>query len=79
MYPSIQDELVVHDENILLRDNRIVMPTSLRERAVSLTRECHQGLTKTKAFIRSKVWFPGINERKDLLIKDCIACQGAKL
>lgn len=79
MYPSIQDELVVHDENILLRDNRIVMPTSLRERAVSLTRECHQGLTKTKAFIRSKVCFPGINERVDLLIKDCIACQAAKL
>lgn len=79
MYPSIQDELVVHDENILLRDNRIVMPTSFRERAVSLAREGHQGLTKTKAFIRSKVWFPGINELVDLLIKDCIACQAAKL
>lgn len=62
VYSSIQDELVVHDENILLRDNRIVMPTSLRDRAVSLAHEGHQGLTKTKAFIRSKVWFPGIND-----------------
>ena len=75
VYRSIQDELVVHDENILLRDNRIVMPTSLRGRAVGLAHEGHQGLTKTKAFIRSKVWFPGINDRVDSLIKDCIACQ----
>ncbi|VDI49213.1 Hypothetical predicted protein [Mytilus galloprovincialis] len=75
VYRSIQDELVVHDENILLRDNRIVMPMSLRDRAVSLAHEGHQGLTKTKAFIRSKVWFPGINDRVDSLIKDCIACQ----
>ncbi|CAC5425643.1 unnamed protein product [Mytilus coruscus] len=74
-YRSIQDELVVHEDNILLRDNRIVMPTSLRDRAVSLAHEGHQGLTKTKAFIRSKVWFPGINDRVDSLIKDCIACQ----
>jgi hypothetical protein len=75
VYLSIQDELVVHDENILLRDNRIVMPTSLRDRAVSLAHEGHQGLTKMKAFIRSKIWFPGINDRVDSLIKDCIACQ----
>ncbi|CAC5416418.1 unnamed protein product [Mytilus coruscus] len=74
-YRSIQDELVVHEDNILLRDNRIVMPTSLRDRAVNLAHEGHQGLTKTKAFIRSKVWFPGINDRVDSLIKDCIACQ----
>jgi len=75
VYRSIQDELVVHDENILLRDKRIVMPTSLRDRAVSLAHEGHQGLPKTKAFIRSKVWFPGINDRVDSLIKDCIAFQ----
>ncbi|CAC5425652.1 unnamed protein product [Mytilus coruscus] len=47
-YRSIQDELVVHEDNILLRDNRIVMPTSLRDRAVSLAHEGHQGLTRPK-------------------------------
>ena len=31
------------------------MPTSLLDRAVSLAHEGHQGLTKTKDFIRSKV------------------------
>ena len=74
-YRSIQDELVIHNENILMRGNRIVMPRTLRDRAVRIAHEGHQGISKTKAFIRSKIWFPGINDRVDTLIKDCLACQ----
>lgn len=74
-YRGIQDELVIHSENVLLRDSRIVMPVSLRERAIRLAHEGHQGLSKTRAFIHSKVWFPGINDRVDNFIKNCIACQ----
>lgn len=74
-YRSIQDELVIHNENILMRDNGIVMPRTLCDRAVRIAHEGHQGISKTKAFIPSKIWFPGINDRVDTLIKDCLACQ----
>ncbi|CAC5390144.1 unnamed protein product [Mytilus coruscus] len=37
--------------------------------------EGHQGITKTKAFLRSKIWFPGLNDSVDNAIKDCAACQ----
>ena len=44
-FEKVNDELTVNDEaNIIMRDNRIVMPTSLRERAVALAHEGHQGL-----------------------------------
>ncbi|XP_062585043.1 uncharacterized protein K02A2.6-like [Saccostrea cucullata] len=73
-YRSIQDELV-HCDTVLLRDKRLIMPKSLRDQAIKIAHEGHQGLAKTKAFLRSKVWFPGINDRVDDLIKDCLACQ----
>lgn len=59
---SLRDELTVQTDNILLRGNRIVIPRNLRNRAISIAHEGHQGITKTKSFVRSKVWFPNINE-----------------
>ena len=32
-------------------------------------------MSQTKSFIRSKVWFPGINEKVENVIKNCTACQ----
>lgn len=72
---SINGELVTYSDTILLRDNRIVLPSELRARAVNIAHEGHQGITKTKAFLRSKIWFPGLNDRVDNAIKDCAACQ----
>ena len=74
-YRSVRDELSVHTDNILLRDHIIVMPSALRDRAIQIAHEGHQGVTKTKAFIRSKIWFPGLNDRVDTAIRDCAACQ----
>ncbi|CAC5422697.1 unnamed protein product [Mytilus coruscus] len=72
---SISGELVTYGDTILLRDNRIVLPSELRVRAVNIAHEGHQGITKTKAFLRSKIWFPGHNYRVDNAIKECSACQ----
>ncbi|XP_056022137.1 uncharacterized protein K02A2.6-like [Ostrea edulis] len=75
VYRSIQDELAVHCDTVLLRGKRIILPKALRDQAIKIAHEGHQGLAKTKAFLRSKVWFPGINDRVDNLVKDCLACQ----
>ncbi|CAG2255661.1 unnamed protein product [Mytilus edulis] len=68
---SISGELVTYGDTILLRDNRSVLPSELRVRAVNIAHEGHQGITKTKAFLRSKIWFPELDDT----IKDCSACQ----
>ena len=74
-FRSLRDELTVHTDNILLRGTRIVMPKDLRIRAIKIAHEGHQGITKTKSFIRSKVWFPNINEEVEKIIGKCVACQ----
>ena len=61
-YKSVKDELTVTSENIILRGTRIVIPESLQQKAIDLAHESHQGLAKTKALFREKVWFPGIDE-----------------
>lgn len=72
---AVRDELTVHSDNVLLRDTRIVLPVTLRDRAISVAHEGHQGIAKTKSFIRSKVWFLGIDGKVESAIKGCMACQ----
>ena len=75
-YINFQDELTINDDtDIVLRGSRIVIPSSLRNRAISIAHEGHQGLVKTKQLIREKIWFPGIDKAVKDMIGSCIACQ----
>ena len=60
---------------MVLRGNRIVVPSKLRERAVDLAHVGHQGIVKTKSLIREKVWFPGIDKMVKDKVDNCLACQ----
>ena len=76
LFSRVKDELTVNGEmNIILRDTRIVVPTSLHQKAIELAHEGHQGLVKTKKLLREKVWFPRIDEEVKLMIDRCIPCQ----
>jgi transposase InsO family protein len=75
-YKKVSDELLVH-KGLVLRGNRIVMPTSLRRRTVNLAHIGHQGIVKTKRLLRSKVWFPNIDKMVEETIQNCLPCQAA--
>ena len=55
---SVRHELMVARDGCLLRDHRLVIPSSLATRVVQLAHVGHQGVIKTKSRIRNKVWFP---------------------
>ena len=74
-YRNVRDELTVHCDTVLLRNDKIVMPKLLRPKAIKLAHEGHQGITRTKSYIRSKVWFPNMNEGVETAIHGCLACQ----
>ena len=57
--------------------NRILIPPTLRSRAVELAHLGHQGTVKTKQLIRDKVWFPGIDKLTEDKVKNCLSCQAA--
>ena len=74
-YHNIRDELSVVDDAIILRGTRICIPEALQKRTIELAHQGHQGITKTKALLREKVWFPNIDHQVETKIKDCFACQ----
>ena len=57
----VKDERTVSDSgNFILHGTRIVVPKSLEDHLVNLAHEGRQGLVKTKALLREKIWFPHI-------------------
>ena len=75
-YKKLKEELSVFN-GLVLRRNRIVIPSNLRSKAVDLAHGGHQGIVKTKQLIRDKVWFPGIDKLAEEKVKNCLSCQAA--
>ena len=69
-YWQIQDELsVVH--GLLLKAERIVIPTSLRLEMLDRIHEGHQGVTKCT---KPVLWWPGLSRQIEDLVKQCRKC-----
>ena len=52
-YDRVKEELSVF-EGVILRGNRIVVPQSLQKQILKLAHETHQGIVKTKQFLRTR-------------------------
>ena len=75
-YTSLISELSVIN-GLLLRGERLVIPKKLQKKIVDAVHEGHQGITKTKSLLRSRVWFPGMDAIVERTVRDCMACQVA--
>ena len=73
-YKRIQHELCASN-GIILRGSRIVMPCALRQATLSNAHEGHQGIVRTKQMVREKVWWPGIMQQVETMVKPCLPCQ----
>ena len=58
-----------------MRGTKIIIPKSLQSKVVRIAHEGHQGLVKTKQFLRSRVWFPKMDEVVSSVVGPCVACQ----
>ncbi len=75
-YRKIKTELTFNEQDqIILRGSKIVLPESLRLKAIHIAHEGHQGLVKTKQLLREKVWYPGIDKLAKNAVDACILCQ----
>ena len=73
-YKRLKDEFSVNN-GVVLRKNRILIPPTLRSRAVELAHLGHQGIVKTKQLIRDKRWFQGIDKLTEDKVKNYLSCQ----
>ena len=62
-------------EGLVLRGSKMVVPESLRNQVVTLAHEGHQGIVRTKQFLRATTWFSGMDKRVEKEIAHCMPCQ----
>lgn len=72
-YHAVRNELTVSG-SLVLKGRRVVIPKNLQHRVVDIAHESHQGLVKTKALLREKVWFPSIDKVVEMKVKSCLPC-----
>ena len=73
-FRNVSDELNA-EQNLVLKSAQLVIQTSLQSHVVRLAHEGHQGISKTKSYIRSKMWFPGMDRVVEEAVARCIPCQ----
>ncbi|EDO38428.1 predicted protein [Nematostella vectensis] len=73
-YNPVFTELAVVG-GLVVRGARIVVPRILRAKVVRIAHEGHQGITRTKEYLHSKLWSPGIDRMVEAYIQHCHPCQ----
>ena len=68
------EQTVCVNPQVVLRGARVAVPTELQQRVVNLAHEGNQGVVKTKALLRGKVWFSGIDQMAENKVQSCWAC-----
>ena len=74
-YSRVIGELAVTDDGLVMRGDKLVLPVSFRKRAVMIAHQGHQGMTKTKGLLRTKVWFPKMDQMVNEVVLGCLPCQ----
>lgn len=64
-----------HDGKLVFKDFQVVLPTSLRKKALSLAHKAHAGIIVTKRILRKAVWWPRMTADVEKLVKCCAVCQ----
>ena len=73
-YRKVFSHLSIVNDLIML-DNKILIPRALRHTVLQLAHEGHQGIVKTKQRLRKKVWWPGMSADAEKLVESCHECK----
>ena len=73
-FSKILQELYVQN-NILLKNNKIVLPETLYKMALPLVHQNQWGIDKTKHILHESLWWSKMNKDAKDLVKTCSLCQ----
>ena len=75
-YKKIRDKLMITDSGLVMKDDRIILPESLVDKAISKAHQSsHPGITTMKRRLRTHFWYPKLNERIQNYVSRCKKCQ----
>ncbi len=72
-YYSIRSEIVYH-EGLLLKGQRIIVPSSLRSTMKKIVHQGHNGMERCKSRARQSLYWPGMNAEIEELVARCSYC-----
>lgn len=70
---STESQYTLHD-GVLFRNDRVVIPCTLRAQILSELHDTHLGVMKMKQLARRYVYWPGIDQEIERLVKGCEDC-----
>ena len=73
-YFLVREELCV-EQGVILRGERIVVPSQMRERVLVNAHEGHPGIVRTKLRLRQYFWWPSCDKSVEELIHNCEVCR----
>jgi hypothetical protein len=76
-FASRKNELSLEQGCVLL-GTRVVIPAQLKSQVLQMLHEGHTGIVKTKSFARRYVYWPGIDQDIEHVVKTCIDCQSTR-
>ena len=72
-YWTNQRYLTIVDD-VLLFNDRIVIPTNMRLEMLNRLHESHLGVTKCRALAQTSVWWPNISSQIEDMVRKCSVC-----
>ena len=76
-YVRRKDELST-EGGCVLWENRVVLPSRGRKRALGLLHESHLGIVRMKSLARGYMWWPGMDKEIESSVKQCPTCQSTR-
>lgn len=73
LYWPFRGEITIN-KGLLMKNNRLFIPTELRTDVLSHIHEAHQGMVKCKQRAQDSVWWLGLNRDIENLVKSCDVC-----
>ena len=79
MKPYYYRRLELSVENgCILWGSRVIIPPRFREQLLHELHLEHQGITRTRAFARSYLWWPKLDSAIEILISSCLVCKAVQ-
>lgn len=73
-YNSFKQQLFV-EEDVLMKEGKIVLPKNLQSKAISEAHESHAGVAEMKFKLRQTVWWLDMNKDISEKVRRCEVCQ----
>ena len=68
---NCRHELSVWNDKILMKSDKIVIPETFQMKVLELANQGHQGIVKTIALLREKVWFKAMQSTAEATVRNC--------